>query len=84
MVIRPGWGNMVSGFLGEDLCKFGELFEEDNRVFCLFYNGSKFCGSGKSGHHWRSQDKVEVFSNDPMESSVSFGLGDELVFSFMV
>ena len=26
MVVRLRWGNMISGFLGEDLCKFGELF----------------------------------------------------------
>ena len=75
---------MVGGFLGEDFCKFREFLGEDNRGFCLFCSGSKFCDSGKSGHHWGSQDKVEVSSNDPMESSISLGLGDELVFSFMV
>ena len=67
MVIRLGWGNVVGGFLGEDLCKFGELFREDNRGFYFFCSGSEFHSSGKSGHHQRSQDEAGVFLNDLME-----------------
>ena len=74
---------MISGFFGENFCKFGEFLGEDNWGFCLFCSSSKFYSSGKSGNHQESQDKVEVSSNDPMESSVSFGLGNELVFCFM-
>ena len=84
MVIRPRWGNMTSGFLGEDLCKFGELFVEDNSRFSLFCSGSEFCGSGESGHHWGSQDNTGVSLDDPMESSISFCLGNELVFNFVM
>ena len=42
---------MVGGFLEEDLCKFEELFKEDNRGFCFFCYGGKFHSSGKSGQH---------------------------------
>ena len=84
MVIRLGWGNMVSGFLEEDLCKLRELFREDNRGFCLFCSDSKFHSGGKSGHHWGSQNKVEVLLNDPVKGLISFGLGNELVLSLVV
>ena len=84
MVVRLRWGNMVSGFLGEDLCKFRELFGEDDRGFCLFCSSGEFCSSGKSGHYWGSQDKVGVLLNDSMKDSVAFGPGNKLVFCFMV
>ena len=83
MIVRSGWGDVVGEFFGEDFCKFRELFGEDSRGFCLFCSGSKFHGSGKSGHHWGSQDKVRVSLNNPMESSVSFGPGNELVLYVM-
>ena len=75
---------MISGFLREDFCKFRKLFGEDNRGFCLFCSSSEFCGSGKSGHHWESQDKVGVSLNDPMKSLISFGPDNKLIFDFMV
>ena len=74
---------MVSGFLGEDFCKFRELFCENDRRFCLLCSSSKFHGSGKFGHYWGFQDKAGVSLDDPMESLVSFGLGNKLIFCFM-
>ena len=84
MIVGLDCGDMVGGFFGEDFCKFRELFKEDNRGFCLLYSGSKFHGSGKSGHHWGSQDKVGISLNNPMEGLISFDLGNELVFGFVV
>ena len=75
---------MVSGFLGEDLCKFRELFGENNRGFCLFCSSGEFCGSGKSSHYWKSQGKVGVLLNDSMKGLVPFGPDNELVFCFVV
>ena len=75
---------MVGGFFGEDFCKFREFLGKGNRRFCLFCSSSKFCDSGKSGHHWGFQDKVGVFLDDPMEGLVSLGSGDELVLSLMM
>ena len=75
---------MVSGFLGEDLCKFRELFRENNRGFCLFCSSSEFSNSGKSGHYWGVQDKAGIPSNDLVEGLISFGLDNELVLGLMV
>ena len=84
MVVWLRWENMVDGFFGEDFCKLREFFGEDNRGFCLICVGSELGSSGKSGHYWGPQDEAGVSSNDPMESSISFGLGDKLVFSYVV
>ena len=52
--------------------------------FAFFCASGKFYSSGKSGHHWGSQNKAGISLNNPLEGSISFGLGDKLVFSFVV
>ena len=85
MIVRLRWGNVVNGFLGEDLSEVCIFRRKQDFRFCFLGGDGEFCCHCKSGNKWGVREKAFVItSEDSVDQAIVQGVLEVLVLHVMV